>query len=165
MVSKPYFFLLFPSTILSYWSLSAFLTSICSEDTECGCCCCVCTVEGRARRTSKVIPYHDQEPNFSALFVDQHSVSVKYFRIKEAFSDRTVGADKFMILGVAYSIVEFLDFVGWHLPLKHSRSAHTFQSIIDYFSEFESGVDKIQDPYRVMMKFGMIYSLRHPIPY
>ena len=72
---------------------------------------------------------------------------------------------KFVALGMVYWIVELLDFVGWHLPLKHSRSAHTFQKIIDYFSEFASGVDKIQDPHRVKKEFGIIYSLRHPIPY
>ena len=76
-----------------------------------------------------------------------------------------VDVGKFVAMGMAYSIVELLDFVGWHLPLKHSRSVHTFQSIIDYFSEFASGTDKIQDPHRVKMGFGIIYPLSHSIPY
>ena len=157
MVSKLYFscFLYLPSCDVGH-SLLSYIH--CSDVPECG--CCTCFGGGRVRRSSKVTP--DQEPNFSALFDDEHS---RYFRIKEALPKNTVNVGKFIAMGTAYSIVEMLDFVGWHLPLKHSHSAHTFQSIITYFSEFERGVDKIQDPHRVMMGFGMIHPLRHLLPH
>ena len=107
-----------------------------------------------------------QEPKFSVLSNDKHSV--RYFRIKEALPESTVNVGKFLVLGMAYSIVELLDFVGWHLPLKHSHSLFesiTFQRIIDFFSEFENGVDKLQDPHRVKMGFGTNFSLCYLIPY
>ena len=114
-----------------------------------------------ARRTRKVTP--NQESNFSALFEDPEPI--RYFRIKEALPESMQSVSKFVAMGTAYSIVEMLDFVGWHLPIKHSHSAHTFQAIIDFFSEFASGVDKISDPYSVKMGFGMIDPLRHLIPH
>ena len=153
-------FTFFPYTIFCHWLLSfVILISICSDVSACACCVCIGGVVNR--RTRKVTPY--PERNFTVLFDEKHSV--RYFRIKEALPKNMVDVGKFVAMGMAYSIVELLDFVGWHLPLKHSHSAHTFQSIITYFSEFERGVDKIQDPYRVKMGFGIIYSLRHPIPY
>ena len=133
----------------------------CSDVAEHGYCCCI--GGGGGRKTRQVVPY--QEPNFSALFDDQRSV--KYFRIKEALPESMQSVSKFVAMGMAYSIVELLDFVGWHLPLKHSHSLFesiTFQRIIDFFSEFENGVDKLRAPHRVKMGFGIIYSLRHPIP-
>ena len=136
------------STLIITSELATMVWSSCF-----GCC--------GGRKTTQIHPVPDCGPNSTALFDDRHSV--RYFRIKEALPQRMVDVGKFVALGMAYSIVELLDFVGWHLPLKHSRSAHTFQSILNYFVEFESGVDKISDPHRVKMGFGIIYSLRHLI--
>ena len=113
------------------------------------------------RRTSKIHPVPECEQNLSALFDDQPAVT--YFRVREALPNNMKDVAKFIVLGITYSIVEMVDYLGWHLPLKHSHSAHTFQSIVDYFSEFEGGVDKLEDPYRVKMGFGTISPLHHPI--
>lgn len=72
--------------------------------------CCGCF--GRQRKT-KSYPGSNCDSNFSAIPDDEHSV--EYFRIKEVLSDRAIeGRDdqinNFVILGVAYSIVEMLDF-------------------------------------------------------
>ncbi len=124
--------------------------------------CCGC-FGGDGRKSAKIHPISEIVHNFSALFDDQQSIT--YFRINEAFSNRTESVVKFGAMGMAHLIVKLLDFVGWHLPLKHSGSAHTFQSIIDYFAAFEHGVDRIPHRGRLKGGFGVIPSLFPLNPY
>ena len=99
------------------------------------CCCCFGT-----GRPIKVAPIGEQ--NFSVLFNEEHIVKCidinNNVLVKNLESVR-----KFMILVTAYNIVQYLNFIGYYLPLTHSRNVRQFQEIMDYFVQFSEGVDRV----------------------
>ena len=115
--------------------LSVFLYYTRTGVEPCGCCGCF-----GARRANKVAPIGEQ--NFSVLFNEDHIV--KCFDIdNDVFVNNLESVRKFMILVTAYNIVQYLNFIGYYLPLTQSRNVWQFQETMDYFAQFSEGVDRV----------------------
>ena len=77
----------------------------------------------------------------------------------DIFIDHEESARNFMILGLAFNIVQWLNFIGNYLPLIRSQNVHHFQKLIDYFSRFEKGMNEVTGPrikLNAMMQFDEI---------
>ena len=69
---------------------------------------------------------------------------VKCFDIdNNVFVNNLESVRKFMILVTAYNIVQYLNFIGYYLPLTQSRNVWQFQEIMDYFAQCSEGVDRV----------------------
>ena len=92
--------------------------------------------------------------NFSVLFNSQNTV--KYIEIKNyVFTEYKESVRNFMILGAAYNIVGWLNFIGYYLPLTQTRNAWQFQEMVDYFAQFSEGVDRV-NMQQAIFKFDLI---------
>ena len=104
------------------------------------------------RTKSRITPIEEQ--NFSVLFNGQHTV--KYIEIKNyVFTENKESVRNFMILGAAYNIIGWLNFIGYYLPLTQTRNAWQFQEMVDYFAQFSEGVDRV-NMQQAIFKFDLI---------
>lgn len=91
------------------------------------------------------------DQDFSSLFNDKHTV--KYIDVKRSvLEEYELSTRNFMILGVAFNIAQWLDFIGYYLPIARSGNVRVFQEITNYFAQFDQGIERV-NMYRAMMEF------------
>lgn len=129
------------------------LLSLCwttSTVDACGCCDCF---GRRSAASNKVTPIEWKK--IIALFNRENSV--KYIDIKESvFSEYKESVRNFMIESVAFNIAQWLNFIGYYLPLTTSHNVRQFQELVDYFAQFAGSIHRVNDLHQVMMEFRVM---------
>ena len=116
------------------------------------CGCCGCFGQDRQDAVSQVVPIEWQ--NFSILFTDRHRV--KYINVKNyVFTEYEEDVRDFMIMGLAFNNAQWLNFIGYYLPMHRSKNVQHFQQLVDYFAQFANGTSRV-NIHQAMLDFDKV---------